>query len=257
MTIELFLDQMEAKDTFIIGRKPVMDALNASKALEKVWIDNTLKGDIEQDVRRMTRSLKIPLQYVPKQKLNAIVKNANHQGIVAQMPLVDYLSIEDVLPHIFESGKTPLILVLDGIEDVRNIGALARSAVWFGVDAILVSIKRTARFNSFAYKSSAGALKDITICREISLTKSVQYLKDSGLKVAVADGKGSSQGHDNTFSEPLALVLGSEEKGVVREIADLADVFIRIEGTNQVESLNVSVAGAILLHEIFKIRNVT
>ncbi|NNE27715.1 MAG: 23S rRNA (guanosine(2251)-2'-O)-methyltransferase RlmB [Saprospiraceae bacterium] len=247
---------MEVKDTFIIGRKPVIDALNASRALEKVWIDNNLKGELEQDVRRMTRSLKIPLQYVPKAKLNSLVKNSNHQGLVALMPLVDYLSIEDVLPHIFESGKTPLILVLDGVEDVRNIGALARSAVWFGVDAILVSIKRTARFNSFAYKSSAGALNDITVCREISLTKSVQYLKDCGLKIAVADGKGTSQGHETIFSEPLALILGSEEKGVVREIAELADVFIRIEGTEKVESLNVSVAGAILLNEIFKIRNV-
>ncbi len=242
------------KDKFLIGRKPVLDALEDNTSLEKIWVDNTLKGDIESELRSKSRKSNIPLQYVPKAKLNALIKNANHQGVIAQMAHVDYLSIEDVLPHIFESGRTPFILVLDGVEDVRNIGALARSAVWFDIDAIVVSIKRSARINSFAYKSSAGAIKDINICRENSLIKAIQYLKDSGLKIVVADGNKPNSKNENIFQEPMALVLGSEEKGVVREVVELADHFISISGTRRVESLNVSVAGAILMHEIYKSR---
>ncbi|NNF21045.1 MAG: RNA methyltransferase [Saprospiraceae bacterium] len=173
---------------------------------------------------------------------------------MAQLSLVDYLSIEDVLPHIFESGKVPAILVLDGVEDVRNIGALARSAVWFGFDAIMVSLKRSARINSFAYKSSAGAIKDIHICRENSMTKAVNFLKESGLKIVIAESNTDEKPDKSIFSEPIALILGSEEKGVVREIAAFADHFVNIEGTGKVESLNVSVAGAILMHEIYKVR---
>ena len=141
-----------------------------------------------------------------------------------------------------------------GVEDVRNIGALARSAVWFGFNAILISLKRSARINSFAYKSSAGAIKDIHICRENSLTKAVTYLKESGLKLVLASTDSDVVQNKEVFREPIALVLGSEEKGVVREIAELADQIVNIEGTSKVESLNVSVAGAILMHEIYKSR---
>lgn len=242
------------KDKFLVGRKPVLDALNDRFGIEKIWIDNSLKGELESEVRYLSRQQKIPLQYVPKAKLNAIVRHVNHQGLVAQLSLVDYLSVEDVLPHLFESGKIPAILVLDGVEDVRNIGALSRSAVWFGFDAILISLKRSARINSFAYKSSAGAIKDIQICRENSLTKAITYLKESGLKIIVAEANSAELKDKSVFQEPIALVLGSEEKGVVREIAELADHYVKIEGTGKVESLNVSVAGAILMHEIYKVR---
>ena len=128
----------------------MLDALNEQTAIEKVWIDSKLKGEFESEIRYLTRKSKIPLQYVPKEKLSSIASNSMHQGIVAQLSIVDYISIEDVLPHIYESGEIPFILVLDGIEDVRNLGALARSAVWFGVHAIVISIKKSARINSFA-----------------------------------------------------------------------------------------------------------
>jgi 23S rRNA (guanosine2251-2'-O)-methyltransferase len=243
------------KDTILIGRKPVLDALNEQTPIEKVWIDNKLKGELESEVRFLTRQAKIPLQYVPKEKLNSIASNPMHQGIVAQLSIVDYLSIEDVLAHIYELGEMPFILVLDGVEDVRNLGALARSAVWFGVHAIVVSLKKSARINSFAYKASAGAIKDITICRETSIIKALEYMKQSGLQLVVADVSENDSDKKPNFLEPTALIMGSEEKGVVREIAEMADSFIRIEGTGKIESLNVSVAGAILMHEIFKSRN--
>ena len=223
--------------------------------LEKVWIDSGLKGDIEKEVRAITREHTIPLQYIPKEKLNSICSNSNHQGIAAQLAIVQYQSIEEVLPFIYEQGKTPAILVLDGIEDVRNIGALARTAVWFGIDAIVTSLKRTARINSFAYKSSAGAIKDIPICREQSLVKSLEFLKSSGLHIAVADSHDAEDTRSVDFTEPIALVMGSESKGVVREVRQLADAIVTIPGTGKVESLNVSVAGAVLMHQIFLARH--
>jgi len=133
--------------------------LKAKTQLEKVWVDSGLKGEVEKELRYLTRESRIPIQYVPKEKLTSLASNAMHQGVVAQLAIVNYLTIEDVIPHIYEQGRSAAILVLDGIEDVRNIGALARSAVWFDFDAIVVSIKRSARINSFAYKSSAGAME--------------------------------------------------------------------------------------------------
>lgn len=214
-----------------------------------------MKGDLEKEIRNLTRKNTIPLQYIPKEKLNSITGNSNHQGLAAQLALVDYLTIADVLPHIYEQGKTPAILVLDGIEDVRNIGALARSAVWFGIDAIVVGLKRTARINSFAFKASAGAIKDIPVCRETSMIKALQYLKDSGIKLIAADVANEEGQPEPDFTEPFALIMGSEGKGIVREIRQLADAFVTIPGTGKVESLNVSVAGAVLMYDIFKSRN--
>jgi len=186
---------------------------------------------------------------------------AQHQGLIAQLSLVNYIDIEDLMPFIYEQGRTPALLVLDGVEDVRNIGALARSAVWFGMDAIIIGTKRSAMINSFAYKSSAGAIKDIPICRVKSITRALQFLKDSGVKLVVADGEGA-QGFpkdgkeksktDFDYREPIALVMGSEGVGASREVKALADGMVAIPGTGRVESLNVSVAGALLMYELYK-----
>jgi len=243
------------RDTFLLGRKPIIDALNNNTGIEKVWIDNSITGDLEIELRKLTKAKNIPLQYVPKQKLNKLVNNAKHQGTVAQISLVDYNSVEQVLPFLFEQGKAPFLLVLDGIEDVRNIGALSRSAVWFDVDAIILSSKNSARINSFAMKSSAGAIKDIIFCREPSLVNALKYMASSGIQIIVADSNESKTENNVNFKEPLALVMGSEGKGVAREILQQADTICTIPGSGRVESLNVSVAGAILMHDIFKKRH--
>ena len=239
------------KDKLLVGRKPVVDALESATKLEKVWIDKDMKGELEKHMRFLCRTAKVPLQYVPKKKLALLSNNANHQGLVAQLAIVDYYSVEELLPFLYENGKTPFILVLDGIEDVRNMGALARSAVWFDCHGIIMPAKKSAMINSFAYKASAGAIKDILICRESSIVKAVEYLKNSGLQIVVADMNDSPQDIKIDLSEPLALVLGSEGQGVSKEIQDLADAKMMIPGSGRVESLNVSVAGAILMHQVF------
>lgn len=243
------------KDKIIIGRKPILDGLLQGTEFEKVWISKTLKGDIEKDVRNLTRQKAIPLQYVPKEKLNDISKSSNHQGLVAQLSLVNYMTVEEVIPFIYEKAEVPRLLVLDGVEDVRNIGALARSAVWFGFQAIIIAMKGNARINSMAYKTSAGAIKDIIICREVSIVKTLNFLKDSGINLLLAEAAGKDSGIGNLKEGPTAIILGSEEKGVSREVRALSDGLISIPGTGKVESLNVSVAGALLMHELYKLNN--
>ena len=240
------------EDKLLIGRKPVFDALFDDTEIEKVWIDREIRGELEKEVRRKTQVRNIPLQYVPKQKLNSIAPKANHQGLIAQLSLVKYWDIESYLPFLYEQGKTPQVLVLDGIEDVRNIGALSRSAVWFDMDAIVVSFKRTAMINSFAYKSSAGAIKDIAICREQSLANAVSYMKSSGFQIVVADMLKEESDYTIDYEGPIALVMGSESKGVSNEVKKLANTVISIPGSGRVESLNVSVAGALCMYEIYK-----
>lgn len=242
------------KDTLIIGRKPILDAIDDDNNIEKIWIDNSLRGEVEKEIRKLSKEHNIPLQYVPRQKLSTLAPRANHQGLVAQLSLVKYWSIEDVLPHLYEAGKIPSILVLDGIEDVRNIGALARSAVWFDMDAIVVPRKKTAMINSFAYKSSAGAIKDIPICKEASLIQALDFMKNSGLQILTAD-LGEDTSKKINFEEPIALVLGSEGRGPSKEIVNMSDAIVCIEGSGRVESLNVSVAGALLMSRIFSKRN--
>jgi len=233
-----------------------MDALQGTGFIEKVWIDKSITGEVEKETRAICRERQIPLQYVPKEKLNSLTSRATHQGLVAQVGIVEYISIQQVLPHIYETGKTPFVLVLDGVEDVRNIGALARSAVWFGVDAIVVSMKKTARLNSFAMKASAGALKDIHFCREKTLGEALDYLKNSGLKIVVSDTSVEGKSGIVDYDEPIALVLGSEYSGVSYNIVSMADSIMTIPGTRKVESLNVSTAGAILMYEIYKNKNI-
>jgi len=165
------------------------------------------------------------------------------------------MTIEEVIPFLYEQGKVPAILVLDGIEDVRNIGALIRSAVWFDIHAILIPTKGSAQINAFTYKASVGAIKDIIICRESSITKALQFLKDSGVKLVAATMESSSAIKMEELKEPIALILGSEGRGVSREVLELSDGSMSIQGSKKVESLNVSVAGAILMHELYKIRN--
>jgi len=244
------------KDKIIIGRKPVLDGLNDGTEYEKIWISKTLKGDIEKEVRNLSRAQAVPLQYVPKEKLNDIAKNKDHQGLVAQLSIVNYMTLEEVVPFIYEQGGVPRLLVLDGIEDVRNIGALARSAVWFGFQAIVVAMKRNARINSVAYKTSAGAIKDVILCREVSIIKSLQLLKDSGISIVIADSSVGASAPEKVLKDgPVAIVMGSEDKGVSREVNAMADDRVRIPGTAKVESLNVSVAGALMMYEIYKLNN--
>ncbi len=245
---------IKTKDKILIGKKAVLDALKSGTDIEKVWLDKSIRGEFEKELRALTKEAGVPMQYVPDKRLTALASNTHHQGVAAQVALVQYKDIDDILPFVFESGKAPGILVLDGVEDVRNVGAIARSALWFDMDAIVVPAKNSARINSFALKASMGALLDIPVCRVQSLIKTLEQMRASGLRVICADSQYKKTPSEMGFTEPFALVMGSENVGINRKIIDLADDGVAIPGSGKVESLNVSVASAIIMHEIFRQR---
>ncbi len=238
------------RDEFLIGRKPILDALKGDTQIEKIWIDVTIRGDFEKELRSSARFRNIPLIAAPKEKLFRLVRHNNHQGVVAQLSVVEYKSLEDVIPFLFENGQLPKVIVLDRIEDVRNLGAIARSAVWFGFQVMVISSKSSARINNIAMKTSAGALTKIHVCRERNLVDAIKFLQSSGLQIIGADSSGKAI-KEASLQQPISLVMGSESTGLSREIIDTCNEIVSINGTRNVESLNVSVAAGILMNEIF------
>ena len=228
------------------------EALIKGQQLEKVWIEQSIRGEYEKEIRHACRAQGIPLITAPDSKLNYLVRNSNHQGVVAQLSFVKYHKVADVIPFIFEKGHTPRIILLDGVEDVRNIGAIARSAHWFGFHAIVVPMKESARLNAFAMKASMGALPQMLICREKSMMSAIDTMKSSGIKVFGATMTGKTFAKAD-LSGPVGIVLGSEEKGISHAVQRQCDELISIPGIPEnMESLNVSVAAGIMMHEIFK-----
>ena len=178
----------------------------------------------------------------------------NHQGVVAMISEITYQKIETILPSVYEQGKVPLVLVLDRITDVRNLGAIARTAECSGVDAILIPEKGSAQVNQDAIKTSAGALYKVPVCRYSSARESVTFLKNSGLKIIAATEKANSDYTDVDMTQPLALILGSEESGISAELLGMADELIQIPIMGEIQSLNVSVAAGVILYEILRQR---
>lgn len=239
---------MKTKDTYIMGRKPIIDALESEKQIERVWLDKNVRGEVEKDLRYLCRQRGVHLQAVPKQKLNVLVKSTNHQGVVALISPIQFYDIEDVLQLSYEQGRQARFVALDGIEDTRNLGAIARTALWFGADALIVPIKGTAGIHAGTIKSSAGALLTLKVCKAIELKKSIQFLKDSGALVIGADAKGTPLKEVAKPEQPFVIVMGNEEKGLSPSISDRCDVVTSIHGTDAIDSLNVSVAAGILMH---------
>jgi 23S rRNA (guanosine2251-2'-O)-methyltransferase len=183
------------------------------------------------------------------------VTRKNHQGVLAWLSVIEYQHIENLLPVIFEKGEDPLIIVLDGVSDVRNFGAIVRTAECLGAHAIVIPEKGSARITADAVKTSAGALHIFPVCREKSVVRAVEYLKDSGLRVVCAAEKSGTIASVTNLTGPSVLVLGSEDKGISRELTSMADQIIRIPMKGSIGSLNVSVAAGILLYEIARQRS--
>lgn len=239
----------------IYGHHPVVEAIRAGKAVEKVFFQQGERGEVEKEIRHLTKEYNIPLQVVPREKLNKLVKGA-HQGVVAWLALVEFQSIEDVLPWIYEQGETPLLMVLDSITDVRNFGAICRSAEVMGVHAVVIPQNGSAPANEEAMKASAGALARIRLCRVRSLFSTVDFLKESGVQVVVtALTHQSVPVYDVDFTPPTAILMGSEGDGVHPKLIKMADVVTKIPQATDFDSLNVSVAAGVALYEALRQRN--
>ncbi len=240
-------------ENFIYGIRPVIEAVESGKEIEKLLIQKALRSELHHELMKLVAERSIPYQFVPVQKLNRVTRK-NHQGVVAFVSLIAYQKIEYVLPMIFEEGRIPLILMLDGVTDVRNLGAIARTAECAGVDALVIAEKGSAQVNPDAMKTSAGALNKIPVCREKSLKQACVFLKNSGLKMIAASEKSSTPYYMSNMRDPLGIIMGSEEKGVGSNLQQICDETVSIPMTGEIQSLNVSVAAGILIFEAAKQR---
>jgi 23S rRNA (guanosine2251-2'-O)-methyltransferase len=239
--------------TMIIGRHPVLDAISGGSTFERILIQKGIERDVDHRIKSLCKQFDIPTQSVPKEKLNRIY-NGNHQGVIGFLSLVTYYKIEDVLPTIYEKSEIPLILILDGITDVRNFGAIARTAEVCGVQAIVVPDKGTAQINPEALKASAGALTKILVCREKSLTKAIETIQLNGIKVFASSLATEDSIFDLEFGGPTALVIGSEGDGVSNAVLRKVDQLFKIPQKGSTDSLNVSVATGMMLYEVMRQR---
>jgi len=237
----------------IYGLHPFIEAVKSGKEIEKVLIQRGLKKETFSEVYQLLKEHSIPYQFVPQEKLTRITTR-NHQGIITFLSAVEYQNFEEIVQRIFEKGDNPLLMILDQITDVRNFGAVARSSECFGVDALLIPAKGSASINEDAMKTSAGALNRIPVCRVTRLTDAIIYLKNSGIKIIAVSEKGDNSISDYDFTEPLALIVGSEEKGISPGLLELTDGQVKIPMKGLIESLNVSVAAGICLYEVLRQR---
>jgi 23S rRNA (guanosine2251-2'-O)-methyltransferase len=217
-------------------------------------IKKDLQGDLSRELFNILKGRHIPVQRVPVEKLNRITRK-NHQGVIAYTTQITYQHIEDIVPTLFEEGKNPFFVLLDGVTDVRNFGAIARTAECAGVDAIIIPSKNSVSVNADAIKTSAGALHTIPVCREDNLTKSIKYLKNCGIHIAGATEKGNRSYTKGTYDGPVCLIMGAEDRGIPQEHLALCDEWVKIPILGHIGSLNVSVAAGVLIYEIVKQRN--
>lgn len=241
------------KNTLVIGKKAVIEALEAGKQLDRIYLQTNGYRDMLEEVRRFATQYAVPVNYVPVEKLNSF-NIGEHGGCVAIISKVQYQDLQQVISLIVDKGEAPLLLILDGITDVRNIGAIARTAFSTGVHAIIIPDKGVGALNEDAMLTSAGALEKITICRVNSLMKAVDELRLNGIKVLASEMTATKMIFDTDFKEPVAIVLGSEDKGIYPALLKICDEQIKIPMAGDFESLNVSVATGMILYEAMKQR---
>jgi 23S rRNA (guanosine2251-2'-O)-methyltransferase len=233
----------------IYGRHPIFEAIQAGKEIEVLYIEKDLKGPGISEIRQAARELELPVKSVPREKLDYIARNKNHQGVVGLLAMIKYFDKEDILNQAQANGEQPLFLILDHITDVRNFGAIARTAYGTGVHAILVPQKGGALINSDALKTSAGALNHVKVCREIDLVQTIKWCKANGIHVLVSDLKASKNLSQIEFDRPMAIVLGEEGIGVNQLIINRADETFKIPINKGLDSYTVSVAAGMILYE--------
>lgn len=241
------------QSSLIIGRQPLVEALQTGKAIDKILLQKNATGDVINTIRKLARDQNVPIQLVPIEKLNGMTK-ANHQGILAFVARVQYMDLQQVIDHVVSNGDLPLFLMLDGVTDVRNIGAIARSAVCCGAQAIIIPDKGVGALNEEAIKSSAGALEQIHICRVNSLLKAVDTLHLNGIKIFTSEMRAEQNVFELPFTDPCCIIMGDEGKGVQPYLAKAADHFFKIPMAANFDSFNVSVATGIILYEAMKQR---
>ena len=244
---------MTDKSQVVFGLRAVIEAIESGKQVDKVLMKKNLEGELARELLNVARQRNIPVQRVPIERLNRITRK-NHQGAIAFMAAVDYYHVTDIVPMLYEDGLNPFFVVLDGVTDVRNFGAIARTCECAGVNAIVIPERNSVSVNADAVKTSAGALNYLPVCREHNLVKAVKYLAESGFKVLGASEKSDFNYTKGDYTGPVAIVLGAEDTGISPEMLKLCDTLVAIPEFGQINSLNVSVAGGVMIYEVVRQR---
>ncbi|MDE7161093.1 MAG: 23S rRNA (guanosine(2251)-2'-O)-methyltransferase RlmB [Muribaculaceae bacterium] len=242
------------KEDFIFGHRAIIEAIEAGKDIDKVLLRKDLGGELAKDLTVKIKEYGIVSQKVPVEKLNRITRK-NHQGAIALMSAVGYDSLENLVPRLYEEGRNPFLVVLDGVTDTRNFGAIARTALCAGADAVVIPRRGSAGATPDAMKTSAGALVHLPVCRERDILSAVRFLHDNGYRVVAATEKGAKDYTKVDFTVPVAIVMGAEETGISQEVLRVCDDLAAIPIAGQVGSLNVSVAAGVMMYEVVKQRS--
>jgi len=239
---------------YIFGIRSIIEAVKAGKTIDKLFIQKGLHNDLFAELWKLVRLKRINYKHVPLEKINRLTRK-NHQGVFAFISPIDFHNIEDVIPKLYEEGENPLVLVLDRITDVRNFGAIARTAECAGVDTILIPEQNAAAINADAIKTSAGALHKVTVCRTWNLKLALQFMKNSGIQLIACTEKTQDDMYKPDYTPPTAIIIGSEEDGVSPEFLKMCDARAKIPMNGKIASLNVSVATGVILYEAIRQRN--
>lgn len=243
---------MERSD-YIFGIRAVMEAIEAGKEIDKILIKKEFNGELANELLELIKRNRIYTRRVPVEKINKITRK-NHQGVIAILSAVTYDSLYNLVPRLYEEGVVPFLIVLDGITDVRNFGAIARTAECAGADAVVIPLHGSVSVSGDAMKTSAGALNHLPVCRERSIAGAVKFLKDNGYTIIAASEKSDIDYTRADYSNPLAIVMGAEDTGISPEVMKLCDTLVSIPQFGKIGSLNVSVAAGVMMYEAVRQR---
>lgn len=241
------------RNEYIFGIRAVIEAIEAGKDIDRVFIKKDLTGELASELLELTRTHKIIVRRVPIEKINKFTRK-NHQGVVALLSAVTYHELDNIVPMIYEEGRLPFMVLLDGITDVRNFGAIARTCECVGADAIVIPDHDSVTVNADAIKTSAGALHHIPVCRTHSILGAVRFLKDNGYQIVAASEKAAVNYTAADYTTPVAIVMGSEDTGISPEVLRACDTLVAIPQFGQIGSLNVSVAAGVMMYEVVRQR---
>lgn len=241
------------RNDYIFGIRPVIEAIEAGRDIDKIFVSKELHSDVARELLDKARQMHVLVQRVPPEKIQRITRKQT-QGVLAILSAVTYHRLDHLVPELYEAGLMPFVLILDGITDVRNFGAIARTAECAGVDAIVIPQHGSVSVGGDAVKTSAGALLHIPVCRERSVRGAVQFLKDNGYRVVAVSEKAEINYTEANFTDPVALVMGAEDVGISPDVYDLCDLRVGIPMFGKIGSLNVSVAAGVLMYEVVRQR---
>ncbi|MDH6533808.1 23S rRNA (guanosine(2251)-2'-O)-methyltransferase RlmB [Parabacteroides sp. 52] len=241
------------ENEMIFGIRAVIEAIQADKEIDKILVKRELQSELSRELFAVLKERDIPVQRVPAERLDRLTRK-NHQGVIAFISSVTYQKLEDIIPFVYEAGKNPFIVLLDGVTDVRNFGAIARTCECAGVDAVVIPAKGSVTVNADAIKTSAGALHVLPVCKEKNINQAIRFLQQSGVKVFAATEKAVDVYTQVAYEGPVAIVMGAEDTGVSSENLRICDGLVKIPQFGTIGSLNVSVAASVMVYEVVRQR---